>query len=349
MANANTTLSRGISKPEKLAQWLFNNAGQFRNLLAFLLITALTVISIKFNIELGKLSAVDETSKDLLPAGYALLDLSALFLSGYVGLKSRSTARKITAWCWFIFLLCLSLWAAASFTLSIDARANSADISHAIDQKRLELDNLNAEVKIWRDNVANAVRFKSKHQKTLNHIQEKQLIAADQLHVLESSLPSPTMAIYEISAPVVGMSAEALHTLVRLLWAGALTLSPIVIMLLVGAELSSKEPEPSQQKKPEVTTNRATKPIELTHLPAAQGHNQYTAIEILNGLKHCREYLLRLEAGRVTRSKLGAVAQLKSRETITKIIDALMGEGLLERAGNGQLIRPVQVGLKLIK
>ena len=349
MANANTTLSRGISKPEKLAQWLFNNAGQFRNLLAFLLITALTIISIKFNIELGKLSAVDETSKDLLPAGYALLDLSALFLSGYVGLKSRSTARKITAWCWFIFLLCLSLWAAASFTLSIDARANSADISHAVSQKSLELNNLNAEVKIWRDNVAQAVRFKSKHQTTLDTVQAKQLLAANQLHMLEASLPPPTMAIYEITAPVVGISAEALHTLVRLLWAGALTLSPIVIMLLVGAELSPKEPEHRTEKKPVVTTNRATKQIPQALVPAVQGHNRHTATELLNGLKHCRKYLLRLEAGRVTRSKLGAIAQLKSRETITKIIDALMGEGLLERAGNGQLMRPVQVGLKLIK
>jgi len=349
MAKTDDTLSRGISKPEKLAQWLFNNAGQFRNLLAFLLITALTVISIKFNIELGRLSAVDEASKNILPAGYALLDLSALFLSGYVGLKSRSTGRKITAWCWFIFLLCLSLWAAASFTLSIDARASSANTTHAIDQKRLELDNLNAEVKIWRDNVANAVRFKSKHQETLNQVQVKQRKAADELHALESGLPHPAMAIYEISAPVVGITAEALHTLVRLLWTGALTLSPIIIMLLVGAELSSKEPEQVRVKKPEATTNRGSLPIEAALVPAVQGHNRHTAIEILNGLKHCREYLLRLEAGRVTRSKLGAVAQLKNRETITKIIDALMGEGLLERAGNGQLMRPVQVGLKLIK
>jgi len=114
MANANGTLSRATkSKPELLAQWMFDNTGQFRNLLAFLLIAALTIISIKFNIELGRLSAVDETSKQLLPTGYALLDLSALFLSGYVGIKSQSRGRKFAAWGWFMFLLYLSLWAAA--------------------------------------------------------------------------------------------------------------------------------------------------------------------------------------------------------------------------------------------
>ena len=135
MANANATLSHAKSKPEIFAQWLFDNTGQFRNLLAFLLIAALTLISIKFNIELGRLSAVDETSKQLLPTGYALLDLSALFLSGYVGIKSQSRGRKAVAWGWFIFLLCLSLWAAASFTLSIDARANNSDLEHRIEQQ----------------------------------------------------------------------------------------------------------------------------------------------------------------------------------------------------------------------
>ena len=249
MANANATLSRAQSKPERLAQWLFENAGQFRNLLAFALITALTLISIKFNIELGKLAAVDEVSRSLLPAGYSLLDLSALFLSGYIDVKGRSTSRKIIAWAWFIFLLCLSLWAAASFTLSVDARAASNDTLHAIEQKNLEVESLNAEVSIWRTNVAEAVAFKTKHQNTLNQVQAKQLLAADGLHTLESNLPNPTMAIYELIAPLFGLKPESLNTIIRLLWAGALTLSPLVIMLLISTEFVSNKTIKARQKK----------------------------------------------------------------------------------------------------
>ena len=78
------------SNPERLAQWLHQNSINWRPLLGFALVALLGYISLRFNYELGKLSAVDETSKSLLPYGYALLDLCCLFLAGYVGIRSRS-------------------------------------------------------------------------------------------------------------------------------------------------------------------------------------------------------------------------------------------------------------------
>jgi hypothetical protein len=200
MANANTTLSRAKSKPEIAALWLFEKAGNWRTLLAFILIASLTIISITFNISLGRLSGVDSISKILLPTGYALLDLSALFLSGYIGVNSSSMWRKLAAWLWFGFLLCLSLWAAASFTLAVDTKAHSEDLAHSIDQKRTELIALNSDVDLWRANVANAVNHRSRYQQTLENIQSRQLMASDELHSLEQNLPKPTMAIYDMIA-----------------------------------------------------------------------------------------------------------------------------------------------------
>lgn len=345
MANANATLSRGKSKPEIFAQWLFDHTSQFRNLLAFLLIAALTIISIKFNIELGRLSAVDETSKQLLPTGYALLDLSALFLSGYVGIKSQSRTRKFIAWCWFIFLLCLSLWAAASFTLSIDARANNSDLEHRIEQQRLEVDNLNIQAATWQANVSEAIRFKSKHQNTLEAVQVQQRKAANTLHTLETALPNPTMAIYGLVAPVIGLTPTLLNTLVRLLWAGALTLSPIIIMLLVSAELASSkvktERKLTPETKPRVTKSRSTQPTNTAlEVPAVRGHNGATPVQELNGLKYCIEWLKSQPVGRVTRAKIGLVSKIKNREGVTKIITALIDQGRLVRLNNGQLSKP---------
>lgn len=352
MADSKSITSVRLSKPELFAQWLFNNAGQFRNLLAFLLIAALTLISIKFNIELGRLSAVDETSKQLLPTGYALLDLSCLFLSGYVGIKSQSIGRKAAAWGWFIFLLCLSLWAAASFTLSIDARANNSDLEHRIEQQRIVVDNLNSDVLTWKKNVAEAVNFKSKHQKTLESVQVKQRQGADTLHALESELPNPTMAIYEMAAPVVGLAPALLNTVVRLLWAGALTLSPIVIMLLVGAELSSgkakKVRRDDTQKNATLPKNSATQDKVNYHIEPVKGNNWTTPVEALNGLKYVREWLKKQEAGRVTRHKIALVSKLKSREAVGKIIDALIDENKLERLTNGHLTITGKKGLTLI-
>ena len=357
MANTNGTLSRTQSKPELAAQWLFISAGQFRNLLAFALITALTVISITFNIELGKLAAVDEVSSRLLPSGYALLDLGTLFLSSYVGIKNNSTGFKILGRGWFIFLLCLSLWAAASFTLSVDARAASSDILHAIEQKTIEVESLNADVKTWQANVAEAVNFKTKHQNTLNQVQAKQLQAADELHTLESNLPNPTMAIYQLIAPVFGVQPTVLNTLVRLLWAAALTLSPIVIMLLIGTEFTSKKAVKNRQDERQtqrhdqstLTEKRATQATSAALVVPVKGHNGTTPVDHLNGLKYCIEWLKKQPAGAVTRAKIGLVSKIKNRNGVTKIINALLDQGRLIKLNNGKLSKPSKPRLTLVK
>lgn len=240
MANVNSTLGTVVpaktSRPERIAQWLHQNSMNWRPLFGFVLITLLGYISIRFNYELGMLSAVDETSQSLLPYGYALLDLCCLFLAGYVGIRSRSRLRKFIAWVWFTFLLSLSLWAAASFTLAIDSQQESQDLTHAINQQKIELESLNQEVEIWRQNVSEAVNFKTKHQNTLKEVQSRQRASSDKLHVLESQVPIPTMAIYEKTAPLLGLTSDTLNLIIRLCWAAAVTLSPLILSLIGFAE-----------------------------------------------------------------------------------------------------------------
>jgi len=356
MANVNGTPSRVQSKPEIAALWLFEKAGNWRTLLAFILIASLTVISITFNVALGRLSGVDSMSKLLLPTGYALLDLSALFLSGYIGVTSSSIWRKLVAWLWFGFLLCLSLWAAASFTLAVDAKAYNEDLEHSIDQKRTELIALNSDVDIWRANVSNTVNHRTRYQNTLEDIQTRQLMASDELHALEQNLPQPTMAIYDMLGPLLGFTPETLNTIVRLLWAGALTLSPLVIMVLVSGDLGLKkshktrkqEREIERQKSAEEAYNRATQDEFDALVDPVKGHNGSTPVDELNGLRYAREWLRQQPLGRITRHKLGLVSKIKNREGVTKVIDALIDQGLLERLSNGHLAKPKGV-LRLIQ
>lgn len=395
MATVNDTLSRTQSKPEKVAKWLFTTSGNYRQILGFLLIAALTIISIRFNYELGKLSAVDATSGQLLPAGYALLDLCALFLSGFVGIKSRSFVRKVIAWVWFGVLLSLSLWAAASFTLSVDSRLANTDLTHAIEQKQLEVESLNIEVTTWRINVAQAVNFKTKHQNTLNGVQSRQSVAAKELHALETSLIAPTMAIYHKAAPYTPFDADTLSLIVRLIWAGAMTLSPLVIVLLVVAEFDTTAqpiPQPCKTKltkntgitnrwsswkksavdwsncrkmrrvlataqtatlardtkeqtqaHTEMKKNKALQPKAIapiaSHITPITGHNQHTRTLDLNGLQYAMEWIAKQPQGRVTRAKLSYAAKVRTREGVTRIIDALIDRRILVRVGNGQLYK----------
>lgn len=230
------------SFPEKIAHWLFKTAGSWRNVLGFIVVSGLTIISICFNVQLAKLSAVDETSRALLPTGYALLDLSALFLSGFVGIRSKSYIRKLIAWGWFGFLLCLSLWAAAAFTLSVDYRQSVAPIQHQVEQKQHELKTQQATVAIWQDNVSNAVRYKTKHQKTLANEQDKERSIQSELSALEEQLTPPALIIYDKAAQFVGMTPPTLQLIVRLAWAFALVICPLLLVLLLAAELYGNAP-----------------------------------------------------------------------------------------------------------
>ena len=256
MANVHSTsgelVPAKISYPERLAQWLSETSANWLPLFGFVITALLTVISVRFNYELGKMSAVDDVSQQLLPKGYALLDFGALFISGLLGMICSSLWRKAIAWVWFMFLVSLSLWAAASFTMSVDARLASSDLNHAIEQKKTEVESLNQEVEIWRQNVAEAVNFKTKHQNTLTQVQARQKIASDELHQLESKLTAPTMVIYEKTAPLIGIAADTLNLIIRLMWSAAITLSPLVFSLIGFAEFRKKpnSPTPPKTKAP---------------------------------------------------------------------------------------------------
>lgn len=222
--------------PERLAHWLFTTCGSWRNVMAFGLIAALTYISIRFNYELGKLNAVDDTSLELLPIGYALLDLAGLFLSGYIGVRTISLLRRWISWGWFFFLLTLSLWAAASFTLSVDSRLENAELTTEIETKKQAIETQSQKVAIWQANLANTTRYKTRYSGILTKEQDKHAELVRELAALEAMNTAPALAIYERVSPHLGVSTNSLLTIVKLAWASALTLSPILLMLLVAAE-----------------------------------------------------------------------------------------------------------------
>ena len=183
-------------------------------------------------------------------------------------------------------------------------------------------------------------------------IQRRQLEVSNELYDMEGKLPKPTMAIYEITAPLLGLGPNALNTLVRLLWAGALTLSPLVIMILVSGELGSKKVSKKRneerQKNAVQTCNSGTQNDFAAHVEPVKGHNGTTPVEALNGLNYAKEWLEGQPIGRITRHKIALVSKIKGREGVTKVIDALIDLGMLERLNNGQLSKPKH-RLRLIK
>ena len=216
-----------------MADWLFKTSSNWRNVLGFILVAALTVISLSFNVELGKLSSVDDVSSLLLPIGYALLDLASLFISGYLGIKAVSLLRKIIAFTWFTYLLALSLWAAATFTISIDSRVENADLVEAIERQKATVKRLERQVEKWTKNVEETEKYPTSYQRTLDEKTAKYNAADAELKALEAQNTPPTLAIYERLEPYTSFDAETLNLFVRLAWAAAMTISPLLLGLLL--------------------------------------------------------------------------------------------------------------------
>jgi len=268
MAENHDTRTHAPEKPtssekkrlERFADWLAAFLKSGRPLLGLALVGAIGYISLRFNYELGKLSAVDDVSGQLLPAGYALLDICALFLSGLIGMKAHSAWCKGFAWLWFGFLVSLSLWAAASFTLSIDARLENKPLADEVARQKVVVDGLAVNVTTWQKNVDQAVKFKTKHQNTLNGIQAKFLDESEKLSALENQITPPAMSIYNTAAPLMGLTPDNLNLFVRLLWSAALTLSPLVLGLLGWAAWEERKPPEDKPKKkaPLLSTIRNT-------------------------------------------------------------------------------------------
>jgi hypothetical protein len=120
--------------------------------------------------------------------------------------------------------------------MSVDYRQAIVPLNAQIEQVRKALATQSANVAIWQENVANAVVYKTKHQGTLSKEQIKETMLAGELAHLESQVVPPAQIIYERAAPYFGTDASVLQLIIRLAWATALTLSPIILVLLIAVE-----------------------------------------------------------------------------------------------------------------
>jgi hypothetical protein len=375
--------ARAQSKPEKITSWLFKSIGSWRTLLGGLIAVGLTIVSIKFNLELAKSMSVDNDSKQLLMAGFGMLDLACVFLAGFIGIRSRSPFRKAVAWVLFAYLLALSLWASVAYALAIDARKASTANSHAIELKLSELETQQRNVELWQANLTNTEQYKTRYSGLLAKEQSKLRVIQSELSELETKLPSPTMAIYERVGPHVGMSSDNLALLVRILWSVALVLAPIVLLPLLGAELYGHEavhddsPTPPKGTKkrsftgwfhsfmtsrnvpshvpnevqPSLSPVASNAPNEVqpkkrTRTPqsrAPQGLQHDTGTQGKAGNRYA-ELKKSVLSGRTRPSVRGVRDYCGcNQEVANRYIDSLASEGVIERSGNGWKLRQLRV------
>ncbi len=251
---------------------IVNVCGNSRGLVGMFAVVGLTVISITFNYQLGKLSAgdADDVSSLLMPLGYSMLDIVALFLCGYVAIKTQDAFRKTVAWVWFGIILSLSLWAAMSYAVSVDYRTQTKDHPAKVAAQQAIVQSTAANVATWQDNLDQTTLYKTKYQATLSDAQRKHQQAVDELNMLLDDKLPPALAIYYKVAPWFGtdsmgfdrVSPEGMATAMRMIWAAALTLSPLIVMMLIVAEFASTTTPTQYVEQENPTPPRTTPPTD---------------------------------------------------------------------------------------
>lgn len=86
-------------------------------------IAGLFYVNFMFNYDYGLLMASGTDNETKFAFAFAFLESSALFLAGYLGVKSEDNSHKAVARYTFYFLIALSLWTALASILASDERA----------------------------------------------------------------------------------------------------------------------------------------------------------------------------------------------------------------------------------
>ena len=338
------------SAPERVGRSIFKFCSQFRYLIGIIAIGSLSIISIVFNYRLGQMMGSDEVTTQLFPVGFAALDLSALFLAAWLTIKSRSYVRKGIAWLWLGLLVVLSVWAAMSFTLASDAKLKQQSNIELLAYKQSQLVQADKQVAEAQRNYEGTTRFKNIRLGQLQEAQAAREAIYTDVAQLKADTPPPGLAIYSATSALLAgigviVSAEMLSSIVRMIWALALTISPFVLTGLLAFEIANSTVKPSPEKKkplsPTFTGENGAKKPENTGLRLVKNPGKISGENTVNitsaEYKRAAEFVSKLR-GRVKRDQIRLKCSNRSYEGVSAMIELLIKRGDIKRAGNGQLL-----------
>lgn len=351
-----------IRAPQRVANAIFYHLSSWRSLIGLVTIAVLTAISITFNYQLGLLMGSDSITRQLFPVGFAVLDLGALFLAAYIQMKSRSVVRKTIAWVWFFYLLCLSVWAAMSFTLASDARLSQSGYEMMKDAKIRALEQAEDQVELAQDNYAKTVRFKKLRMAELREAQSIRDDLIKEVQRLNNATPHVSMAIYYRTSALlhnhwgIDIDPKDLSSVVRMLWALALTLSPFILTTLVAFEIgstNSSTPIDGNRRRYTNDSNSDTVPAGKTERVTETASNLAPAYKSSQSSRNSGDVEEKLtldrealsnarqwvqgQSGRVQRQQIQYRSGQSKYKQTSLIIAELEREGWLHRLSNGQL------------
>ena len=396
MASSNDSSAVNENTPHwarRLGNWLFEQSSNFWVILAFVVIAGLMGISLAFNYNLGQAQGTDPTSRLLLPRGYAGLDLAAVVLLAVLATLSDKFLRKTVAVVWATFLIILSLWAAASYTLMNDElkRRASLQISGIISEKKMEVDQAQKNINYWAKQKETTRIYKQEYQNRQDKAAaEKRRLQRQLAGLRQNNYPAAMAINYHTSSLLkkyyqVSITPESVATLIRLLFSGALTLTPIVLVALLSGLLQEKgafnrqPPTPRQKQDRWIgrfskrfvsapfstsskenltpTGNPALSEIKLQKPYTGWKSTEGKADTAISGPKSVRYQTIKelVREGKVRPSVPGMKKASKeffetgcNQKVATSYLEAMASEGIIQKRQNGyyKLIDPQVIQLR---
>lgn len=349
------------SKAEETANRWFTTFNEHKMLFGFGAMLILTLCSIYFNMRLGRLNAsASDWTWWIMPASYSFLDIALLCIGMALFAGVITGFLWFVSWCWFYFLLGLSLFACLSCLIAMDAEKSSSGDSFKRQQLERSLATANSNVDTWSRNVQFTVKHKSRFQDRLDDAIEKRDAIVNEISRLDESTP-PSQVIFEKAEAFlpVWMDGDMFKTLSRLVFGFAMVVTPLILAAVLTNVLGAP-PKPKSTTPPDGGTRKTVSPgendsftqnqwqpfnnqpepapirAELSESPQKQGSVDGTAELNREGLAKVRAWL-EGEKGRVTRNQLKYRSGNLNYENVSLIIAELLNTGHLERMKNGQL------------
>ena len=228
-----------LSKMENAGIWIYEKINNSRLLIGIIAMVILTAISMRLNYVQGKWTANDPESMLLLPAGYASLDASLLFILAMIVVGIHYKPLQIAAIVWAVVLACLSLWASFSFTIAVDERGTVEAISDRITQLEGNLKTGDERVEKWEKKSKETTLFSTRYDERLLVAIDLRDETQNELNSLKVSATPAALAAFKKVEVITGgaITEENARIFIRFIWSNAMVITPLLIVLIFTSEM----------------------------------------------------------------------------------------------------------------
>lgn len=328
-------MRQATNKVEDSAIWLYQHITSFRLVFGLIVGIGLTYISTRFNISFANIIANSAEAKDLLPKGYALLNIVGVFL---VIMLAVGIANDFLRWCSYgmvALVLSMSLFTGLSFQLANDAVIGQQQNEQAITRENTIFAATSALTQKGIASHAGTVKNKTKFEGQLKDSIRIMQNQSDRISAIQRGSSPPALVVFTIGERLTGIKAATIMTFMRALWSLAIEIAPLLCLAIVGAEIKRILGAKGQGQDLNVASNDGPA-TDLGNIEEGQT-NVFELRADNSAVDTVKKQIQKGEMKKISKARLKAKGY--GDTTALFILSDLRRQDTIERHGNGHRIK----------